>query len=109
MALNLDMPFYSVICELGNCYYTPEIDLEAMNLARIIEDVQAGQFEEVQAVLEFNPAEGWCNDVTGAVLAAAFPMNEQAAEEDTADENWSDYRDERLEGRRAGVTVLVAA
>lgn len=104
MVLNLDMSFYSVICELGNCYYTRETDLAEMNLARIIEDVQAGQIEDVRAVLEFNPAEGWCNDVTDTVLAAAFP-----GMEDTASENWSDYRDERIDGRRAGVRVRVAA
>jgi hypothetical protein len=105
MALNLDMTFYSVICELGNCYYTPEIDLEEMNLARIIGEVRDGQFEKVRAVLEFNPAEGWCNDVTGDVLTAAFPEEEQEPTE-TA---WSDYRDERIDARRAGVTSIVAA
>jgi len=105
MALNLDMSFFSVICDLGNCFYIPETDLADMNLARIIEDLQAGQLERVQAVLEFNPAEGWCNDVTDTVLAAAFPE----PEEDAAAENWSDYRGERLNARQTGVSARVAA
>ncbi|GAB4527189.1 MAG: hypothetical protein Tsb0019_29240 [Roseibium sp.] len=104
MVLNLDMPFYSVICELGNCYYTPEIDLEEMSLARIIGDVRDGQFEKVRAVMEFNPVEGWCNDFTGDVLSAAFPEKEEPPDTD-----WSDYRDERIDPRRAGLTAVVAA
>jgi len=105
MALNLDMSFFSVICDLGNCFYMPETDLADMNLARIVEDLQAGQLERVQAILEFNPAEGWCNDVTGAVFAAAFPE----PQEDATGENWSDYRGERIDARRAGVSARVAA
>lgn len=107
MALNLDMSFYSVICELGNCFYTPETDLTDMNLDKIIGDLQAGQLEKVQVVLEFNPAEGWCNDITSAVLSAAFPGTGED-EDETAD-NWSDYRDERIDARTAGVQARVAA
>jgi hypothetical protein len=105
MALNLDMSFFSVICDLGNCFYTPETDLEDLNLARIVADLRAGQLEQVQAVLEFNPAEGWCNDVTSTVFAAAFPE----PDEDLAGENWSDYRSEYVDARRAGVGVHVIA
>lgn len=104
MVLNLDRTFYSVICDLGKCLYTPETDLADMSLGRIIEDVRAGQLEDVRAVLEFNPAEGWCNDVTGVVLEAAFPEHTGTSETD-----WSDYRGERLDARRAGVSVQVAA
>ncbi|MHA7777374.1 hypothetical protein [Roseibium sp. M-1] len=105
MALNLDMSFFSVICDLGSCFYTPETDLAEMNLARIVEDLQAGQLEKVLAVLEFNPAEGWCNDVTSEVLAAAFPDQEVIH----GHEDWSDYRGERLDARLAGVEARVAA
>jgi hypothetical protein len=107
MTLNLDMSFYSVICELGNCFYTPETDVSDMRLSRIIEDLQTGQLEKVQAVLEFNPAEGWCNNITGEVLSAAFP--ETGEDEEEASEDWSDYRTERLTARMAGVPVKVAA
>jgi len=102
--LNLDRTFYSVICDLGQCLYTPEIELDHMSFGQIVRDVQAGQLENVRAILEFNPAEGWCNDVTGDVLAAAFPARTVTTETD-----WSDYREERLDGCRAGVSVQVAA
>ena len=110
MTLNLDMSFYSVICELGNCFYTPETDLSDMSLTRIVEDLQTGQLEKVRAVLEFNPAEGWCNDITGDVLSAAFPADGEDEEGlENAAEDWSDYRTERLTARTAGVPVRVAA
>jgi len=104
MVLNLDRTFYSVICDLGKCLYMPETDLADMSLGQIIRDVRSGQLEDVRAVLEFNPAEGWCNDVTGDVLAAACPE-----EVDPAETDWTDYRSERLDARRAGVAVQVAA
>lgn len=104
MSLNLDRSFFSVICDLGNCFYAAEHDLGDMSLARIIEDVRTGQLERVQAVMEFNPVEGWCNDVTDPVLAAAFPESATSLEPD-----WSDYRDERIDGRRAGISLRAAA
>jgi hypothetical protein len=104
MSLNLDRTFYSVICDLGKCLYTPETDLADMSLGQIIRNIQAGQLEDVRAVLEFNPAEGWCNDVTDDVLSAAFPE-----QDGMLGTGWSDYRDERLDGRLTGVSVRVAA
>lgn len=104
MSLNLDRSFFSVICDLGNCFYAAEHDLGEMNLAQIIEDVRSGQLERVQAVMEFNPVEGWCNDVTAPVLAAAFAESTTPLVPD-----WSDYREERIDGRRAGISLRVAA
>jgi len=104
MVLNLDRTFYSVICDLGNCYYTPELDLADMGMKQIVEDVRAGQFERVLAVLEFNPVEGWCNDVTEPVLAQAYPDDETISNFD-----WSDYRSEGIDGHRAGITLKSAA
>jgi len=100
MSLNLDRSFFSVICELGKSLYAPETELEEMELSRIVGDIRSGQFENVQAILEFNPVEGWCNDITGDVLAMAFPRRREA---DDGEENWSDYSSERLDARLAGV------
>ncbi|WP_428647787.1 hypothetical protein [Roseibium sp.] len=108
MPLNLDTSFFSVVCELGGDLYVPETDLQDMTWKRIVADIRSGQFERVKAVLEFNPAEGWCNDVTGDVMTAAFPAEEVTAT-DRREINWSDYRSECLDGRLAGVAVTVAA
>ena len=71
--LNLDRTFYSVICHLTGEAYARETDLIDMDFDQIVKDITDGQIEEILAVLAFNPAEGWANDVTEDVLAAAFP------------------------------------
>ena len=104
MRLNLDRSYFSVICDFGNALYAPERELAEMTLEEIVSDVRAGQLEDVCAVLEFNPAEGWCNDVTSDVLTAAFPNSDTLGSDD-----FSDYGRERLDGHRAGVTMRIAA
>ncbi len=71
--LNLDRTFYSVICHLRGDAYARETDLVDMDFDQIVKDIIDGQIEEILAVFAFNPAEGWANDVTEDVLAAAFP------------------------------------
>ncbi|MEM9630440.1 MAG: hypothetical protein AAGA50_03890 [Pseudomonadota bacterium] len=110
MGLSFDTSFFSVICELNGALYTPEIDLSGMRTSRIIEDLKSGQFENVRAILEFNPAEGWCNNVTEDVLAEAFGSEcDEESDLNDSSENWSDYNQERIEARLAGVTTRVAA
>lgn len=107
MKPNLDTSIFSVICELGNCLYTPEFELSELRKYKLVEDIRNGQLEQVRAVLEFNPAEGWCCDITEDVINEAFPDRQDPNSD--APENWSDYGAERIDSRRAGVTVCVAA
>nr|WP_319383198.1 hypothetical protein [uncultured Roseibium sp.] len=107
MRPNLDTSIFSIICEIGNCLYTPEVDLADMRAHKLVEDIRTGQLERVRAVLEFNPVEGWCNDITEDVMRKAFPERDDLRE--CAPENWSDYEAERVECRRAGITARVAA
>ncbi|QFT30952.1 hypothetical protein FIV00_10730 [Labrenzia sp. THAF82] len=106
MALNLDRSYFSVVCDLGNCLYTPERELEEMSLTKLIEDVRGGQLENIIAIFEFNPEEGWCNDITDAVLSDACPEPGQKTGQGGT---WSDYSDELIDGKRAGVQLLAAA
>ena len=107
MTPNLDTSIFSVICELGNSLYTPEIDLSDMRRHQLIEDIRTGQFEKVRAILEFNPVEGWCSDITEDVLSAAFPGERNI--EDSSETDWSDYRREQIDCRQAGIRARVAA
>lgn len=107
MKPNLDTSIFSVICELENCLYTPEFELADMRKQILISDIRNGQYEQVKAVLEFNPAEGWCNDITEDVLSEAFP--DLPNPEEDALEDWSDYGAERIDSRRAGITARAAA
>ncbi|MES0880532.1 hypothetical protein [Roseibium sp. SCP14] len=106
MGLNFDTSFFSIVCELNGTLFTPEFDLSDMRVSQIIEDLRSGQFENIHAILEFNPAEGWCHNITEEILAAAF-CNEYDRQD--CNENWSDYGQERIEARLAGVTTRVAA
>ena len=74
--LNQDRTFYSVVCHLKGEAYARETDLVNMEFGQIVKDIAEGQIEEIFAVFAFNPAEGWANDVTEDVLAAAFPDEE---------------------------------
>ncbi len=103
MSLNADTSFFSVLCELSGTTYTPEMNVEDLRFSQIVTDIQSGQLENVKAVFEFNPAEGWCNDVTADVMAAAFPELEDDGED------YTDYSAERVSGAVAGVEHRVAA
>lgn len=74
--LNPDRTFYSVVCHLKGEAYARETDLVDMDFSQIVKDIADGQIEEILAVFAFNPAEGWANDVTEDVLAAAFPEDD---------------------------------
>ncbi|TYC55687.1 hypothetical protein FMN50_11625 [Rhodobacterales bacterium] len=110
MAVNLDVSFFSVVCDLGSCLYVPETELDNMSFRQIVKDIRDGQLENVRAVLEYNPAEGWCSDVTDEILAAAQPQTDLNQDEEAeTPEYWSDYRSERIDAARAGVKVHAAA
>jgi len=102
MSLNTDTTFYSIICTVGQVVVSHEVDLEDMRFNKIVEDIRDGQIEDVVAVFEFNPAEGWSKDVTADVMAAALPEQDQ-------DDDYSDYRAERVSGAVAGVEHRLAA
>lgn len=103
MSLNTDTSFFHVLCDIKGTIYTPEMDVEDLRFSQIVADIQSGQLDNVKAVFEFNPAEGWCNDVTADVMAATFPELEDGGED------YSDYAAERVSGAVAGVEHRVAA
>ncbi|MEQ9277766.1 hypothetical protein [Roseibium album] len=100
MSLNNDFQFYTVVCDLDG-HYTPERPLSEMTFDKIVSDIADGQLERVVSVFEFNPAEGWSNDVTADVMAAAIPEQEE--------EDFSDYSADRITADLAGVQTRVAA
>lgn len=98
-----DFQFFTVVCETAGTLHTAELELDEMTFGKVVEAIAAGQVENVKAVYEFNPAEGWSNDVTADVMAAAFP------EQDEDGEDLSDYSAERITPALAGVETRVAA
>lgn len=106
MQLGLDRSFFTIVCELNGCLYTLERDLTDMTPAAVEKDLRSGQFDNLHAILEFNPAEGWCNNVTEDFL---LRLDSSPCPNAAQEMNWSDYRSERLDPQRAGVEARTAA
>lgn len=102
MAFNSDRSFFSVIASLGADAYSAERDVSEMSFGQIVRDIADGQIEDVLTVIEFNPVEGWANDVTADIFAEAFPESAETGDgiEDDFD---ADYDGDRIGAFKAGV------
>jgi hypothetical protein len=55
---------YLVVVAHKDGAYLPERKLSDLDRATVIKDIADGQYEGLTQVIEFNPAEGICRDVT---------------------------------------------
>jgi hypothetical protein len=64
--VKLDLMLYLVISQLSSSDgpIILEIELSRMGLADVLRDIRDGQYSTVLAVLELNPVEGICREVT---------------------------------------------
>jgi hypothetical protein len=62
--MNLDRMMYLVISDHKDGPIIWEIQLHRMDRATVARDLRHGQYEDVLAVLEINPVEGICREVT---------------------------------------------
>jgi hypothetical protein len=67
-----DRMIYLVVSHGGTI--TPERNVSDLDRATTIKDIAEGQFTDVVQVLEMNPTEGTCRDVTEEILRAAWPF-----------------------------------
>lgn len=51
---------------------TYELDLDRMTRSQIVSDIVSGQFENVDRVIEYSPAEGTCQDITVDIAQAVY-------------------------------------
>jgi hypothetical protein len=64
-SLDLDRMFYMVVCNHKDGPLVYERMLADMNRGTVVAHLREGQFDDgVLAVIEFNPAEGTCREVT---------------------------------------------
>ena len=66
MALK-DRMAYLVIVNCPRGGYSPEQNVAEMDRATVLRDIAAGQYEDISQVLELNPVEKICNDVTADI------------------------------------------
>lgn len=64
MTPNLDRQMFLVICDHKDGLYIPETDIERTGLVRLTKDILQGQYNDIVAVIEFNPTEHTCKDAT---------------------------------------------
>jgi hypothetical protein len=65
MSLRLDRDFTIVICDHKDGPFIPEIsDLDRTRAAMVAKDIADCQYTDVLAVIEFNPKEFTCREVT---------------------------------------------
>jgi len=63
--LKLDREFTLVICDHKDGPYIPEVsDLDRTRAAMVVKDIADCQYTDVLAVIEFNPVERTCREVT---------------------------------------------
>jgi hypothetical protein len=77
--MNLDKQFVLVINEFGKYGLAfVETGLADATFEKACEDIHSGQFSNPRAVIEFNPVEGRCRDITEEVMEVVREMNEAA-------------------------------
>jgi hypothetical protein len=76
-----DHDFHVIEVRHGNESYLRETDKAGASFAAVVEDILAGQVENVIGVYSFNPIEGWARDVSEDVARA---VASKAAREDRA-------------------------
>lgn len=61
--MTLDRMMYLVISDLDGPIIL-EVELHRMSFSEVMKDIREGQYRDVLAVLEINPVEGICKEVT---------------------------------------------
>jgi hypothetical protein len=60
----LDATLHMIIARHGRNAFAAERDVSDLGLESTIADIMAGQVEDVERVIAFNPAEAWSREVT---------------------------------------------
>jgi hypothetical protein len=77
--LNLDKMFVVIVNDFGpHGIAFVETGLADATFEKACEDLHSGQFSNPRAVIEFNPVEGRCRDITEEVMEVVREMNEDA-------------------------------
>jgi hypothetical protein len=66
----LDRELYLIVCRYRGKVFGAERCLSDMTLDQTVDDIMSGQVEDVIAVIEFNPIEGWSRLITEDIAIA---------------------------------------
>jgi hypothetical protein len=84
--MNLDKQFVLIINDYGpHGVAFAETGLADATFERACEDLHSGQFSNPRAVIEFNPVEGRCRDITEEVMEVVREWRDEAEAKAQAD------------------------
>ena len=94
----MDRTLYFIECAFrsGNAFV--EIERHRMSRQQIVDDILHGQYTDVVTVLECNPAEHICDDITEDVLAEVAALQDdepRLSGQNAQDWKWDRARDYR--------------
>lgn len=92
MAIIKDRMIYLVLCSHKDGAFLPERAAADLDRATTVKDIADGQFDNVIQVLECNPVEGTCRDVTDEILAAAGRSEDEITDHDYRTWRWDHER-----------------
>ncbi|MBN9601846.1 MAG: hypothetical protein J0G33_02835 [Afipia felis] len=96
-----DHMVYVVVVAHPNGPYVPERDVADMDRKAVVADIACGELEDVLQVLEMNPAEHVCSDVTSDILReAAFSILN-----DTDYDDLNDWQRDFIDRNAAGALL----
>lgn len=72
--LNTDRSFFTIVCEHGADVESQPTSM-SMTRSDLDDEVQAGGYTDIKVVLESNPVEGWCRDITEDVISGSSRRN----------------------------------
>jgi hypothetical protein len=97
-ALNLDRMIYIVFSDHAGGAYVRERDFCDSDRETTVQDILHGQCGDVVKVIECNPVEHICNDVTAAIMAEVDALREPdrpLTGQDAIEAGWDHARDSR--------------
>lgn len=74
MAKITDQMVYLVVVAHSGGDYLPEQNVAEMDRKTVVRDIAEAQYEDLIQVLECNPVEGTCRDVTNDIMNAVYEL-----------------------------------
>lgn len=62
--MKFEKAMYLVISDHKDGPYVPEVEVKRMDVGTVARDVRDGQYNDILAIIELNPATQICRDVT---------------------------------------------
>ena len=94
----MDRPLFFIKCAFKSGNVFVEVDRSRMTRSQVVDDIFHGQYENVVTVIECNPFEHICDDITADVRAEVEALREPSPP--LAVQNLQDWKWDHARGMR---------